>query len=41
MMFGKSMVRLLLAVALLASAVSAQADVFNMGGTRDPATGNW
>ena len=32
-MFGKTMVRGLVAVALLGSAVTAQADVFNMGGT--------
>ena len=31
-MFDKTKVRLLFAAALLASAVSAQADVFNMGG---------
>jgi len=32
-MLDRTMVRFLLAVALVASAVSAQADVFNMGGT--------
>ena len=40
-MFSKTTVRGLLAAALLASAVSAQADVFNMGGTRNPTTGTW
>ena len=39
-MFDKTMVRGLLAVALLASAVSVRADVFNMGGT-NPTTGTW
>ena len=40
-MFKKTILRLLLAVALLASAVSAQADVFNMGGTQNPTPGTW
>jgi formylglycine-generating enzyme required for sulfatase activity len=41
MPFFKAPMRGFLAVAVLASAVAAHADVFNMGGTRDPATGNW
>jgi hypothetical protein len=32
-MFDKTTLRLLLAAALVASAVTAQADVFNLGGT--------
>ena len=35
-MFDKTIMRLLFAAALLASAVSAKADVFNMGGTQNP-----
>ena len=38
---AKTIVRLLLAAALLAPAISARADVFNMGGTRNPTTGTW
>ena len=38
---ANSVVRFVLAAALLASAVSAQADVFNMGGTRNSTTGTW
>jgi formylglycine-generating enzyme len=40
-MFGKAIVRSLLAVAVVYCAVVAQADVFNMGGTRNPTTGTW
>ncbi len=36
---AKAILRILLGAALLASAASAQADVFNMGGTRNPTTG--
>ena len=38
---AKTIAGLVLAVALLAAAVPAQADVFNMGGTRNPMTGVW
>jgi formylglycine-generating enzyme len=33
--------RMMLAVAMVLAAGSVQADVFNMGGTRDPMTGTW
>ena len=35
------MKRLILVLAMVSWTVVAQADVFNMGGTRDPATGTW
>jgi formylglycine-generating enzyme required for sulfatase activity len=40
-MMNRTMVRGLLAAAVLACAVSAQADVFNLGGTQNPTTGTW
>ena len=40
-MFQKTIVRGFLAAALLASAVTARANVFNMGGTQNPSTGVW
>ena len=40
-MFDKTVARGLLAIALAATAISARADVFNMGGTQDPTTGTW
>ena len=40
-MFDKTVARGLLGIALAATAMSARADVFNMGGTQDPTTGTW
>ena len=40
-MFDKAIVRGFMAVIVVASAITAQADVFNMGGTRNPTTGTW
>ena len=40
-MFDKTVARGLLGIALAATAISARADVFNMGGTQDPTTGTW